>query len=159
MKDDLKSAVLLRSKRLRRYERNVMSRYAQISKDNVITQIITADEVFIHSGAVGNPKLWVELTPMRDGSFPKLGYRYDRRRKIFINPPPYGSWVLDEKHGKWKAPVEQPVVAEGQSTVWNEDRVGWDVVGEPVRTNKPRTTRSRVKKDEGVEAEEESPDN
>ena len=39
-----------------------MSHFAKIDKDNVVTEIIVAEQDFINSGAVGDSFLWVQTS-------------------------------------------------------------------------------------------------
>lgn len=39
-----------------------MAHFAQIDADNVVVQVIVADQEFINSGAVGNPAQWIQTS-------------------------------------------------------------------------------------------------
>ena len=78
--------------------------FAELNENNVVVRVIVADENFIKSGILGDPKNWIET--FMDGSQRKnyagLGYTYDKNRDAFIGPTIFKSWVLDENNCKWE---------------------------------------------------------
>jgi len=56
-----------------------------------------------------------------------IGYTYDRENDVFISPSPYLSWKLD-RNFDWQAPVEKPVLKEGEFVEWNEKELKWNIV-------------------------------
>ena len=125
-----------------------MAHFAQIDLNNIVTQVIVADQDFINSGAAGNPALWIQTSYNTRGgvhygqdgnpdngqalrkNYAGIGYYYDSGRDAFIPPKPYSSWVLDEESCLWGPPVSYPT--DGQIYNWNEDTQGWDLVVPPV---------------------------
>jgi hypothetical protein len=103
-----------------------MSHFAKL-ENNVVTQVIVAEQDFINSGSVGDSFLWVQTS--YNGNFRKnyagIGYTYDQGRDAFIPPKPFESWVLNEDTCRWDAPT--PVPDDGQMYTWNEDTQAWDV--------------------------------
>jgi len=83
-----------------------MSHFAKIDKDNIVTQVIVAEQDFIDSGAVGNPAEWVQTsyTGKIRKQFAGAGYTYDEANDVFISPKPEASWILDTSFD-WQPPT------------------------------------------------------
>ena len=94
-----------------------MAHFAKVI-NNIVTEVIVAEQDFINSGAVGDSFLWIQTS--YTGSFRKnyagIGYSYDQAKDAFIPPQPYGSWILNEDTCLWEAPVAKPSGAY----LWNE---------------------------------------
>jgi hypothetical protein len=101
-----------------------MSHFAKLN-NNVVTEVIVAEQDFINSGAVGDSFLWVQTS--YNGNFRKnyasVGGTYDKVRDAFIAPKPYPSWVLVEDTCQWKAPTAMP--NDGKAYAWDEDTTAW----------------------------------
>ena len=119
-----------------------MSHFAQIDENNMVTNVIVAEQDFIDSGAVGDPTKWIQTsyntqagehklggTPLRK-NYAGIGYTYDSVRDAFIPPCPYASWVLNETTCQYEAPVQMP--DDGKIYAWNETTTSWDEVTQPV---------------------------
>jgi len=89
-----------------------MAHFAQIDNDNIVIQVIVAEQDFINSGTVGDPSKWIQTsyntrlgqhwTENEDGTvflsadqtralrknFAGVGYTYDSERDAFIPPKP-----------------------------------------------------------------------
>lgn len=122
-----------------------MSHYAQIDENNIVIQVIVAEQYFIDSGAAGDPTSWIQTSYSTrggihygeygnpDGGIPlrknyaAIGFRYDVKRDAFIPPSPYPSWVLNEDTCLWEAPV--PIIDFDTNKMynWNEETKSWDV--------------------------------
>ena len=93
-----------------------MSHFAKI-ENNIVTNVIVAEQDFINSGSVGSPSDWVETC--YEGSIRKryagIGYSYNKELDAFITPQPFPSWVLDTETTNWNAPVLMP--QDGKSYV------------------------------------------
>jgi hypothetical protein len=104
-----------------------MSHFAKIDSNNIVTQIIVAEQDFINSGAVGDSFLWVQTS--YNNNFRKqyagTGYTYDKANDVFITPKPYASWTLDSSFD-WQPPTAMP--DDGEDYVWNETTKAWDAV-------------------------------
>jgi hypothetical protein len=111
-----------------------MSHFAKIEND-IVTQVIVAEQDFIDTGALGDPSLWVQTsyntlggkhllggTPLR-GNYAGIGYTYDKDRDAFIPPQPYASWILNETTYQWEAPTPYP--NDEKQYIWDEDTVSW----------------------------------
>ena len=118
-----------------------MAHFAQINANNVVTQVIVAEQDFINSGVVGDPSTWIQTsyntkggqhvlggTPLRK-NYAGIGYSYDPQRDAFIPPKPYSSWQLDEASCTWQAPVPMPSDAGTGDPpiyyVWDESNITW----------------------------------
>lgn len=101
-----------------------MAHYAKI-ENNIVTQVIVAEQEFIDSGAVGDPATWIQTS--YNGSirrrFAGIGYTYNIDLDAFIPPKPFSSWVLDETIATWTAPTPMP--DDGKNYIWNEDTLTW----------------------------------
>ena len=101
-----------------------MSHFAKLN-NNVVTEVIVAEQDFINSGAVGDSFLWVQTS--YNGNFRKnyasVGGTYDKVRDAFIAPKPYPSWVLVEDTCRWKSPTDMP--DDGQAYEWDEATTAW----------------------------------
>ena len=106
-----------------------MSHFAKIDSNNVVTQVIVAEQDFINSGRVGDSFLWVQTS--YNSNFRKqyagIGSTYDKANDVFISPKPYASWSLDASFD-WQPPTAMP--SDGKFYNWNEDTTSWDEVTE-----------------------------
>lgn len=115
-----------------------MSHFAQVDENNIVTQVIVAEQDFINSGAVGDPSSWIQTsyntyagqhknggTPLRK-NYAGIGYSYDAGRDAFIPPKPFNSWTLNETTCLWEAPTPYPT--DGKIYNWNENTLSWDEV-------------------------------
>ena len=112
-----------------------MSHFAQIDNNNVVIQVIVAEQDFIDSGAVGDPSRWVQTsyntyagehklggTPLRK-NYAGPGYVYDSVRDAFVPPRPYPTWTLNEETCLWQAPVPMP--DDGAFYQWDVEGNNW----------------------------------
>ena len=104
-----------------------MAHFAKIDSNNIVTEVIVAEQDFINSGAVGDSFLWIQTS--YNNNFRKqyagTGYTYDSSKNKFISPKPYASWSLDSSDD-WEAPVDKP--DDGKMYIWNETDTQWDEV-------------------------------
>jgi hypothetical protein len=119
--------------------------FAEINSDNIVTNVIVAEQEFIDSGAVGDANNWIQTsyntkcgvhyapnsnTP--DGgvalrkNYAGIGYIYDQTRDAFYGPQPFASWTLDDDTCQWNAPVAYP--DDGKMYSWDEDNTRWEEV-------------------------------
>lgn len=127
-----------------------MGHFAKVV-DNIVVEVIVAEQDFIDSGLVGNPNQWLQTSynmhggvhylpnsnePNPDQSqvlrknFAGIGDTYDSIRDAFIAPQPYNSWLLDEFSCLWKPPIEMP--NDSKSYKWDEETVSWKEI--PLQT-------------------------
>mgnify|MGYP003148853358 CR=1 FL=1 len=102
-----------------------MSHFAKIDSNNVVTQVIVAEQDFINSGVVGDSFLWVQTS--YNNNFRKvyagIGFTYDKANDVFIKPQPFPSWTLDASFD-WQPPTAMP--DDDKMYSWNEDTQTWD---------------------------------
>jgi len=105
-----------------------MSHFAKINQDNIVTEVIVAEQDFINSGAVGDSFLWIQTSYNNNfrKNFAGIGFTYDKTRDAFIAPQPYPSWTLNESTCQWECPVTYP--SDGKVYTWNETDQQWDEV-------------------------------
>ena len=91
-----------------------MSHFAEV-ENGIVKRVIVAEQDFIDSGAVGDPKNWVETsyntqagvhklggTPLRK-NYAGIGYTYGKDLDAFIPPKPQDfETVLNEDTGLWE---------------------------------------------------------
>jgi len=124
-----------------------MGHFAQINEENVVTQVIVAEQDFINTGAVGDPAKWIQTSyntragvhygqdGQPDGgvavrkNYAGIGYSYDAGRDAFIPPKPFDSWVLDEETCLYSAPTPMPT--DGKMYVWDEPTLSWSEITPP----------------------------
>ena len=104
-----------------------MSHFAKIDSNNIVTEVIVAEQDFINSGVVGDSFLWIQTS--YNGNFRKnyagIGFTYDKERDAFIPPQPFPSWTLNEDTCIWECPVAHP--NDGNIYNWNEETQAWDL--------------------------------
>lgn len=112
-----------------------MSHFAEIDENGIVKRVIVAEQNFIDSGVVGDPKNWLQTSYNTTGgahasggislrkNYAGVGYAYDKGRDAFIPPKPYASWILDEESCQWKAPIAMP--NDEKIYVWNEILLNW----------------------------------
>lgn len=112
-----------------------MSHFAEIDENGIVKRVIVADQSFIDSGKVGDPKNWIQTSYNTEGGVHKLGgiplrknyagpgYFYDKVKDAFVPPKPFSSWTLDEQTCRWKSPVEYP--KDDKSYKWDEQKRTW----------------------------------
>lgn len=114
-----------------------MAHYALIDNDNIVTQVIVAEQDFIDSGAVGDPARWIQTSyntyggqhklngiPLRK-NFAGIGFTYDSVNDAFIPQKPYPSWILNPVTCLWEPPVVMP--NDGKLYSWNELTTSWEL--------------------------------
>ena len=97
-----------------------MSHFAKIDRDNIVTEVIVAEQDFINSGKVGDSFLWVQTSYNNNfrKQFAGIGHTYDKVNDVFIAPKPYPSWALDASFD-WQPPI--PCPDDDKMYSWNED--------------------------------------
>lgn len=104
-----------------------MSHFAQLDENNIVLQVIVAEQPFIDSGALGDPRRWVQTSynSRIRKNYAGIGFTYDPVRDAFIPPKPFDSWVLNETTCQWESPVPYPTT--GDSYVWDETTCSWQL--------------------------------
>ena len=103
-----------------------MSHFAKIDSNNIVENVIVAEQDFINSGAVGDSFLWVQTSYNNNfrKNYASIGMTYDSALDAFYTPQPYPSWVLNEDTCQWESPVAYP--EDDKMYKWNEETQSWD---------------------------------
>jgi hypothetical protein len=111
-----------------------MSHFAKIDENNIVVEVIVAEQDFIDSGAVGDPSKWIQTSyntihnthpenrPLRK-NFAAEGFYYDKDLDAFIPPKPYDSWVFDKEKCDWHPPIPAP--SSPIPHFWDENKKEW----------------------------------
>lgn len=114
-----------------------MSHFAEIDENNIVLRVIVAEQDFIDSGSVGDPKRWIQTSyntllgkhpqgrPLRK-NYAVPGFSYDPIRDAFIPPQPFDSWTLNEETCGWEPPV--PFPDDGKAYAWKEELQQWELI-------------------------------
>lgn len=110
-----------------------MAHFAQIDQNNVVINVIVAEQSLIDSGVLGNPSEFVKTSyntfggkhelngnPLRK-NFAGIGFIYDPNRDAFIPPQPFASWILNEETCLWESPSPRP----NEWAEWDESSLTW----------------------------------
>jgi hypothetical protein len=113
-----------------------MSHFAQLDENNVVINVIVAEQSFIESGAVGNPARWLQTSynSRVRKNYAGIGYTYDPVRDAFIPPKPFSSWLLNEDTCQWESPLPYPT--DGAVYIWDESSLNWTLAPQ---TEEPQT--------------------
>jgi hypothetical protein len=108
-----------------------MSHFARIGENNIVTQVIVAEQDFIDM--IGGT--WMQTsyntyggvhllggTPLRK-NYAGIGYTYDPIRDAFIPPKPYPYWKLNEDTCLWESPIPYP--QDDKNYYWDEENLLW----------------------------------
>jgi hypothetical protein len=110
-----------------------MSHFAKV-ENNIVTQVIVAEQDVINSGMFGDSAAWVQTSynthqgqhpngkPLR-GNYAGIGYTYDSTNDVFYAPQPYPSWILNKTTWSWDAPTPMPT--DGKKYNWDEATKTW----------------------------------
>ena len=119
-----------------------MGHFAEINSENIVTNVIVAEQEFIDSGAVGDSNNWIQTSYNTRGgvhyapnsqtpdggvalrkNFAGIGSTYDASKDAFIAPKPYPSWLFDDDTCQWEAPTSYP--DDGKVYFWDEENTEW----------------------------------
>jgi hypothetical protein len=105
-----------------------MSHFAKIDSNNIVENVIVAEQDFINSGAVGDSFLWVQTSYNGNfrGKYASIGDTWDKVNEVFISPQPYPSWILNEDTCRWDSPVAYPT--DDKMYTWDEETTNWKEV-------------------------------
>ena len=107
-----------------------MSHFAKLDSNNIVENVIVAEQDFINSGAVGDSFLWIQTSYNGNfrGHFAAIGDTWDKVNEVFISPQPFPSWTLGADF-TWNAPIAYPT--DGLRYDWDEDTTSWvEITGE-----------------------------
>lgn len=118
-----------------------MAHFAQIDENNIVIQVIVADDKFEENGEevfaseVGG--VWKKTSyntyanQHKNGGIPfrknyaGVGYSYNSTLDAFIPPKPFPSWILDEDTCIWQSPTPYPGSEGDHGYTWNEELLDW----------------------------------
>ena len=108
-----------------------MSHFAKINENNIVTQVIIAEQDFINiiegewiqtSYNTYGGKHLLGGTPLRY-NYAGIGYIYNREYDAFHAPQPYNSWILNKETFIWEPPIPYP--PDGKMYNWDESITNW----------------------------------
>lgn len=119
-----------------------MAHFAHINPDNIVDNVIVAEQDFIDSGVVGDPAEWVQTSYNTHGGIhtdPKTkvktkekalrknyagpGDTYNKELDAFIPPMPHSGWQLNTDTCQWIPPT--PCPAFKSPYYWNDAQKAW----------------------------------
>ena len=85
--------------------------FAEIDASGLVLRVIVADQAFIDSGAVGDPKNWVQtyIDGSQKKNYASPDWTYDKNSDAFIAPKPAEDYELDPNTSKWYKPTPIPI--------------------------------------------------
>jgi len=135
-----------------------MSHFAKVNSENIVVQVIVAEQDFIDSLPAEDGISWIQTSyntfggkhynpetgeeddglPLRK-NYAGIGFTYNPDFDAFIPPQPYESWSLNEETCLWEAPIPMPEIPVGDDGVltayykwsesqYNETNDGWLLV-------------------------------
>jgi hypothetical protein len=120
-----------------------MSHFAQIDDNNIVINVIVAEQDIIDSGLLGDPSKWIQTsyntsggvhahgkTPLRK-NFAGIGMIYDPVRDAFYKPKPEGDfWIFNEDKCIWEFPM--PFPNNGNSYYFCTKTLSWILTDDPL---------------------------
>jgi len=126
-----------------------MSEFAKIDDNNIVTNVIVAEQDFIDSGKVGDPSKWIQTSHNTKGgihygadgnpdgevalrkNYAGIGFTYNEAIDAFIPLQTYVGWILNESICQWESPIPVPD-DEGpdKEYTWDENTQNWIVLTE-----------------------------
>jgi len=94
-----------------------MTLYAKINLENIVENIIVADDDFVKTLSSTYVKVDETTRHAVIGSF------YNKSLNKFIDPKPYPSWELNEL-SEWQSPIGSKPTDGNYS--WNEEELTWN---------------------------------
>jgi len=113
----------------------------------LVTDVISADQIFINSGSAGDPFTWIQTSYNTRGgvhygpdgqpdggvalraNYAGIGSTYDSVNDVFYGPQPFPSWLISAPTWLWEAPVPYP--DDGKMYYWDEATLSWVLVPTP----------------------------
>ena len=113
-----------------------MAHFAKLGKGNKVlsvevvhNDIATSEQAGVDflNNLYGTRDVWKQTSyngNMRK-NFAGIGFKYDQARDAFIEPKPFGSWILNEETCRYDPPIAYP--SDGKIYFWNEETKQWDL--------------------------------
>ena len=117
-----------------------MSHFAKVENE-IVTQIIVAEQDVIDSGLFGDPASWIQTSYNTHGgvhygpdgnpdggialrgNYAFIGGIYDKTHDVFYASQPYASWTLNQSTWLWEPPIPYP--ADNHRYNWDETTTSW----------------------------------
>ena len=112
-----------------------MSHWAEIDENNTVIRVLVGNNND-PNGDEGYKWLvdnlggtWIQTSYNNNfrARFAGPGFTYDPEKDIFLAPPPYEQWVLNEDTAEWEPPFPQP--DDGTDYYWSESDEDWVAFG------------------------------
>lgn len=120
-----------------------MPYFAKVDSNDLVVDVIRADQEFINSGLVGNPTSWIQTSYNTRGgihygpdgkpdggialraNYAIIGGIYNREHDVFYEQKPaaYPSFIIEPPTWMWKPPIPKP--DDGQLYTWDEATQSW----------------------------------
>jgi len=130
-----------------------MAHFCQLDENNVVTQVIVANEDTSDANGVEAEEIGVAFCKKLLGAdtnwkqtsynnsfrvrYAGIGYSYNETLNAFVPPKPFESWVLKTETADWESPVgPAPTLTKAQTKArsyysWNEEDGKWDLETSP----------------------------
>lgn len=120
-----------------------MPSFAKVDSNDIVVDVIRADQEFIDSGLVGNPASWIQTSYNTRGgihygpdgkpdggialraNYAVVGGIYNREHDVFYEqqPPMFPSFIIGPPTWEWTYPIPKP--DDGQQYHWDEATQSW----------------------------------
>lgn len=120
-----------------------MPYFAQVNDDDIVVDVIRADQEFIDSGAVGDPSKWIQTSYNTRGgihygpdgkpdggialraNYAVVGGIYNREHDVFYEqrPAAFPSFIIGAPTWEWTFPIPRP--NDGLEYHWDEETRSW----------------------------------
>jgi hypothetical protein len=100
-----------------------MSHFAEINNNNIVINVIVAEQDVINSGVVGDSFNFIQTSYNNSfrGKYAAVGDTWHASKNVFLGPQPYPSWTLDIDNN-WQPPV---LKTDDTNETWDEDSQTW----------------------------------
>ena len=122
-----------------------MAHFAQLDENNIVTRVIVVSNndclgadgkeseavgVAFCKKLLGADTRWVQTSYNSNfrRQYAGLGFTYYKPLDVFVEPPPYPSWMVDAATAPWVPPVPKPSVPSIYVLLWDEENQEWDAV-------------------------------
>ena len=99
-----------------------MKIYAKLNSENIVENVVVADEETINSFPDKEMYKLGEYPPVAKKPRADMGDLYLPDLDVFVDPKPFPSWILDENY-EWMPPEPFPVIAGEYE--WDEMNKTW----------------------------------
>jgi len=101
--------------------------FAKIDSNNIVTQVIVADQSFINTQS----GTWVQtdILGVSPKNYAGVGHTWRADLNGFVPTNPFPSWTLNTSTCKYEAPTPRPT--SGGPYQWNEASTSWVAIAPP----------------------------